>query len=72
MLVLLMLTACAPTEKWTSNRIASTTYSVSDSDWQGQTYLLGAKYSEPQEVRSQQQLCLEYTMGIQTQRECWR
>lgn len=60
MLVLLTLTSCAPAETSTSYPLASITYSQSDSGWQGHSYRLAT------------QQCTEYTMGTQTQRECWR
>ena len=72
MLALLALTSCAHTEKLTSQPFASTTQLQSDSGWQGQSYRLATKYSEFQRPSSQQQHCPEYTMGTQTQRECWR
>ena len=72
MLALLTLTSCAHTETSTPYPLASITDSQSDSGWQGQSYWLATKYSEFQGPRSQQQHCPEYTMGTQTQRECWR
>lgn len=60
MLALLTLTSCAPAETSTPYPLTSTTYSQSDSGWQGHSYRLAT------------QQCPEYTMGTQTQRECWR
>jgi hypothetical protein len=71
MLALLTLASCTHAETWTSYRLDPTAYSQADSGWQGQSYRLGAKYGEFQGPRSQQQRCPEYTMGTQTQRECW-
>ena len=60
MLALLTLTSCAPAETSPPYPPASTTYSQSNSGWQGHSYRLAT------------QQCPEYTMGTQTQRECWR
>ena len=53
--LLLTLTSCAPAETSTPYPLASTTYSQSDSGWQGHSYRLAT-----------QQQCTEYTMGTQT------
>ena len=51
MLALLTLTSCAPAETSPPYPPASTTYSQSNSGWQGHSYRLAS------------QQCLEYTMG---------
>ena len=60
MLALLTLTNCAPAETSSPYPFVSTTYSQWDSGWQRHSYRLAT------------QQCPEYTMGTQTQRECWR
>jgi hypothetical protein len=71
-LSLLMLAGCAHADTWTSYRRGSTTYLQSDLGWHGQTYPLDiATYGAFQGSRGAEQRCTEYTMGGQTQRECW-
>jgi hypothetical protein len=60
MLALLTLTNCAPAETSSPYPFVSTTYSQWESGWQRHSYRLAT------------QQCPEYTMGTQTQRECWR
>ena len=71
-LLLLTLAGCAHADASTSYRRGSTIYLQSDLGWLGQTYRIATTmYSEFPGSRGAQQHCPEYTMGTQTQRECW-
>jgi hypothetical protein len=71
-LSLLTLFGCAHADTWSSYRRGWPTYLQSDLGWHGQTYRLDTTtYGEFQGSRGAKQRCSEYTMGAQTQRECW-